>query len=82
MKNDKVCRPPYSIYFVIYTNCISENRYYIKGICSLSELSVKLVDIAKVGLVVFRYEICAHFYFIVCDYWLIIVIQKIIRLGI
>lgn len=44
---------PYSIYFVIYTSCISEKRYYIKGICSLSELrSVNLVDIAKVGLAV------------------------------
>lgn len=44
---------PYSIYFVIYTSCISEKRYYIKGIYSLSELrNINLVDIAKVGLAV------------------------------
>lgn len=44
---------PYSIYFVIYTGCISEKRYYIKEICSLSKLpSINLVDIAKVGLAV------------------------------
>lgn len=84
---------PYSIYFVIYTSCISEKRYYIKGICSLSELrSINLVDIAKVGLAVMVFPFNWWFFMlkfvpifillfviiiIICDYWLMIVIQKL-----